>query len=758
MKRMYLVAFLGVAISCATAQAAFRYITPDGDVNDWWNVARIQDSDDGVNHHDLQEAAIANDDDRLYFYVRVDDTPYSGTDPDYWGDVGVVEYINILIDADNNPATGGQVVVDARGGSYTLGVEYSMRIFKRDSTDTRAVQLYQGDITNGLTNRFYNSGTRLWSHLDDVSALYGIVRYDAAEPLTKVQVGEFFLPLDQTTIQIGDTIAWTAFLTISGDSVIQADWIDGDEAPTYTLSAMPGPVSSGAYGSGTMDSYEEDNLVEYYDYAQDTQFYDERGDGQAWLDIIELSAMNDDEYIYFRPRIDNTVKDETTDPAYPLGLEHLFFGKHTSVIHYVDMFIDIDNDPNTGVLYGPAGSQIGVEMTITSARRYTSSRSVVQWAGVRTGSNYIPDINEFNTGINTNAGLREYITGSTAADHDDVDEWETRLALQDEIFEYDLTPGSQIKILMMANNSGGDAELDWAGPFTYTIADKPATQTLSTYKEIVLDGGFDDWKDVAGVKDGLSNGANDHNLVEAKLCNDDTFLAAYVETNGTPQVTPNYLSSPWLAVTPWNDLAQIPYFGDSGRVEYIGVYLDTDNNPATGEPVSAYTPLTLSDYTIGAEYTMYASRRVSSGTMFWVIAEGDKFGIAGDTIYTEVGHPGIAPAGDPANVDYRIEYHVPLDHLAYDPATYDYENPNPAAHVGVGDTIGVVVRLQRSGDYPDRDWVDYKFEYTVTEQDVGCGDWGYAPGDLNKDCYVDQADLAIIQNEWNNCTNPQGCN
>ena len=33
-----------------------------------------------------------------------------------------------------------------------------------------------------------------------------------------------------------------------------------------------------------------------------------------------------------------------------------------------------------------------------------------------------------------------------------------------------------------------------------------------------------------------------------------------------------------------------------------------------------------------------------------------------------------------------------------------------------------------------------------------CGDWGYYPGDINKDCYVDFTDLAIFLSEWPNCT------
>ncbi|MCD4831976.1 MAG: hypothetical protein K8R02_09285 [Anaerohalosphaeraceae bacterium] len=35
-----------------------------------------------------------------------------------------------------------------------------------------------------------------------------------------------------------------------------------------------------------------------------------------------------------------------------------------------------------------------------------------------------------------------------------------------------------------------------------------------------------------------------------------------------------------------------------------------------------------------------------------------------------------------------------------------------------------------------------------------CGDWGYAKGDLNEDCYVDFEDMAILAENWLACTDP----
>jgi hypothetical protein len=39
-----------------------------------------------------------------------------------------------------------------------------------------------------------------------------------------------------------------------------------------------------------------------------------------------------------------------------------------------------------------------------------------------------------------------------------------------------------------------------------------------------------------------------------------------------------------------------------------------------------------------------------------------------------------------------------------------------------------------------------------------CGDWGYKPGDLNRDCRVDLRDFALIAADWLECTLPNGEN
>jgi len=39
-------------------------------------------------------------------------------------------------------------------------------------------------------------------------------------------------------------------------------------------------------------------------------------------------------------------------------------------------------------------------------------------------------------------------------------------------------------------------------------------------------------------------------------------------------------------------------------------------------------------------------------------------------------------------------------------------------------------------------------EVTVVDNELTCGDWGYLPSDLNRDCYVDLLDFAIFAQQW----------
>jgi len=49
---------------------------------------------------------------------------------------------------------------------------------------------------------------------------------------------------------------------------------------------------------------------------------------------------------------------------------------------------------------------------------------------------------------------------------------------------------------------------------------------------------------------------------------------------------------------------------------------------------------------------------------------------------------------------------------------------------------------------------DVRLDVLVVENDFGCGDWGYAEMDFNRDCYVDWRDLALFSSQWMTSTDP----
>jgi hypothetical protein len=55
-------------------------------------------------------------------------------------------------------------------------------------------------------------------------------------------------------------------------------------------------------------------------------------------------------------------------------------------------------------------------------------------------------------------------------------------------------------------------------------------------------------------------------------------------------------------------------------------------------------------------------------------------------------------------------------------------------------------------------WSENQWKAGLYKGDIlfECGDWGYEPGDLNRDCYVDFKDLALIADDWLRCTLPDG--
>jgi len=49
---------------------------------------------------------------------------------------------------------------------------------------------------------------------------------------------------------------------------------------------------------------------------------------------------------------------------------------------------------------------------------------------------------------------------------------------------------------------------------------------------------------------------------------------------------------------------------------------------------------------------------------------------------------------------------------------------------------------------------EVRISNTIPAPILICGDWGYPPGDINKDCYVDLRDMAEVADSWLECTDP----
>ncbi|MEJ5259694.1 MAG: hypothetical protein WHS88_05845 [Anaerohalosphaeraceae bacterium] len=71
-----------------------------------------------------------------------------------------------------------------------------------------------------------------------------------------------------------------------------------------------------------------------------------------------------------------------------------------------------------------------------------------------------------------------------------------------------------------------------------------------------------------------------------------------------------------------------------------------------------------------------------------------------------------------------------------------YEN-----EIGFADIAGRQIVWSQEETYIQADLFQAALE-------LECGDWGYKPGDINKDCRVDLEDLACLSRNWLSCTTP----
>ncbi len=66
--------------------------------------------------------------------------------------------------------------------------------------------------------------------------------------------------------------------------------------------------------------------------------------------------------------------------------------------------------------------------------------------------------------------------------------------------------------------------------------------------------------------------------------------------------------------------------------------------------------------------------------------------------------------------------------------------------------LGTIYKFDRrffKGSLDDLSIISYRYDYE-------CGDWGYATADVNKDCYVNIRDFALMASQWLDCTNELG--
>ncbi|MFH1614997.1 MAG: hypothetical protein ABIG61_07925 [Planctomycetota bacterium] len=253
------------------------------------------------------------------------------------------------------------------------------------------------------------------------------------------------------------------------------------------------------------------------------------------------------------------------------------------------------------------------------------------------------------------------------------------------------------------------------------------------YAKIGLDTHFEDWSPVTKVSDPVGDHQFDNDIVEVAAANDEINLFFYVrvsDVNGDQHGT---------------------QFGVPKK-EVLRVFLDIDNNAATGElvgPVGAK---------IGAEYQISSSRKADplspscSGDVYywedyfeeWMFAFRDTAGAPWGTILEGVNRIEVrAPYAGPYNVFLDL-----------------YSNPQ----LFLGDTIVYAVLANTTETdpnnppqtiYTDNDWLDTPQTYTIV---AGCGDQNhpYPQGDINKDCSVDFYDVAILSQDWVECTDPNG--
>ena len=74
--------------------------------------------------------------------------------------------------------------------------------------------------------------------------------------------------------------------------------------------------------------------------------------------------------------------------------------------------------------------------------------------------------------------------------------------------------------------------------------------------------------------------------------------------------------------------------------------------------------------------------------------------------------------------------------------------------INTGDRRTTLIHEVVSDDQYWDNMEDAQVSVLIYENDMGCGEWGYAEMDFNQDCYVDLSDFCIFASKWLTCTDP----
>ncbi|MBN2377273.1 MAG: hypothetical protein JXD22_12785 [Sedimentisphaerales bacterium] len=75
------------------------------------------------------------------------------------------------------------------------------------------------------------------------------------------------------------------------------------------------------------------------------------------------------------------------------------------------------------------------------------------------------------------------------------------------------------------------------------------------------------------------------------------------------------------------------------------------------------------------------------------------------------------------------------------------------------DNDNQIIELIHHTSSNDSDWnilTDQTLSLLIYDDDIGCGDWGYFPADLDRNCYVNLVDFSMFAQQWLTCTVPNG--